>query len=111
MGQLKWSGVFMAVLLFDCPLDEATMTSIHELRLLRLEVLNRQIRDIDRVLDTLMQQGALIEEEKSAYRVIVLEELRLKSLELEQRLKTPETFHMEELELYIDVLSVNAKEG
>ncbi len=101
----------MAVVVFDCPLDEATMTSIHELRLLRLEVLNRQIKEIDKVLETLLQQGALIEEEKSSYRSLVLEELRSKSSELEQRLKTPETVHMEELELYIDVLHVKASDG
>ena len=100
----------MAVLLFECSLDPSTMSSIHELRLLRLEVLRRQISEIDGVLDTLLDQGVLLEEERGAYKEVILEELKCKSGELEQRLKSPDTVHLEELELYIDVLHLKTAE-
>ena len=95
----------MAVVVFECPIDEATLSSIQELRLLRLEVLRRQIQDIDRVLETLMTQGALAEDEKEPYRGVVLQELESKCLELETRLDLPETVYFDELELYLDVLT------
>jgi hypothetical protein len=95
----------MAVVVFECPIDEATLSSIQELRHLRLEVLRRQIQDIDRVLETLMIQGALAEDEREPYRDVVLQELENKCLELETRIDLPETVYFDELELYLDVLN------
>ncbi len=100
----------MAVVVFECPLDPVTLGSINELRVLRLEVLRKQINEIDRVLETLKTQGALVEEEKGAYREVVLEELRAKSKEIEQRIHAPETVYLDELELYIDVLGAKTAE-
>ena len=95
----------MAVVVFECPIDDITMYSIRELRILRLDVLKNQIEDIEKVLDTLLLQGVIEANERESYRSVILEELRLKSVELESRQESPEIVYIDELELYVDVLS------
>lgn len=95
----------MAVVVFECPLDEETICTIEELRKLRHEVLDRQIRNIDSVVQTLLDQGALVEEEKSAYRLVILDELKEKRQEITQRLSDRETIYSDEIELYLDIIS------
>lgn len=95
----------MAVVVFECPIDDATLASIQELRLLRIEVLQRQIREIDRIVETLLEQGTLQAEERGPYREVILAELQEKCEELQSRLDSRETVYSDELELYVDVLT------
>lgn len=95
----------MAVVVFKCPIDDATLSSINELRHLRLEVLRRQIQDIDHVVDRLLDEGAFHEEEKEPYRSVILQDLAAKCDELEERIQLPETIYFDEIELYLDVLN------
>jgi hypothetical protein len=94
----------MAVVVFECPIDELTLESIQELRVLRIEVLQKQILQIDKVIETLLEQGTLEENERSAYREVILADLQEKCHEIRARLSSPETVYSEELELYLDVL-------
>lgn len=98
----------MAVVVFECPIDDETLTSIQELRILRIEVLQRQIQHIDQVVETLMEQGTLREDEREPYREVILAELQEKCEELQGRLDNRETIYSEELELYLDVLAVES---
>ncbi len=95
----------MTVVVFKCPIDDATLTSINELRQLRLEVLRRQILEIDLVVERLLSEGAFQEDEKEPYRVVILEDLTSKCDELEERIQIPETVYFDEIELYLDVLN------
>jgi polyhydroxyalkanoate synthesis regulator phasin len=95
----------MAVVVFECPIDEATLASIQELRLLRIEVLQRQIQQIDKVVETLLEQGTLQADERGPYREVILAELQEKCEELQSRLDSRETVYSDELELYLDVLT------
>jgi hypothetical protein len=94
----------MAVVVFECPIDEATLSSIQDLRLLRIEVLQRQIHEIDQVVETLLEQGTLEAHEREPYREVILAELQEKCRELQSRLDSRETVYSDELELYLDVL-------
>ncbi len=98
----------MAVVVFECPIDEATLSSIQELRLLRIEVLQKQIKQIDKVLETLMEQGTLQEHEREPYKEVILAELQDKCEELQNRLQSQQTVYSEELELYLEVLTSQA---
>jgi polyhydroxyalkanoate synthesis regulator phasin len=95
----------MAVVVFECPIDESTLASIQELRILRIEVLQKQIKQIDKVVETLMQQGDLQADERVPYREVILAELQEKCEELQNRLDNRETIYSDELELYLDVLT------
>src|SRR5688572_26774724 len=95
----------MAVVVFKCPIDEVTLSSINELRHLRLEVLKKQIKDIDKVVATLVNEGAFLEEEKEPYRDVILRDLTDKCYELEERMQVRETVYFDEIELYLDVLN------
>jgi hypothetical protein len=95
----------MAVVVFECPIDDATLASIQELRLLRIEVLQRQIQHIDKVVETLLAQGTLQAGERGAWREVILAELHEKCKELQNRLDNRETVYSDELELYLDVLT------
>ena len=94
----------MAVVVFDCPLDEKTLQCIQDLRRLRLEVLKRQVIEIDTVLEKLKAQCSLAEDEKDSYRDVILYDLREQCDSIEQRLLIPDTIYSEELELYVDIL-------
>lgn len=98
-------GELMAVVVFECPLDDETLHTIRELRELRLEVLRRQVSDIDSVMDRLKLQGALLENEKDAYREVILSDLSDQCRLLESRLKLTETVYFDELELYIEIMN------
>jgi hypothetical protein len=87
----------MAVVVFECPIDDETLHTIRELRELRLE--------IDDVMDKLELQGALIEEEKDSYREVILSDLSDQCRLLESRLTLTETVYYDELELYIEIMS------
>lgn len=95
----------MAVVVFECPLDQETLESIRDLRVLRLQVLRRQVAEIDSVLHKLQVQGALAEGEQDAYRDVILEDLNAQCDKLEQRIDLHETVFADELELYIDILN------
>lgn len=95
----------MAVVVFKCPIDDETLTSINELRHLRLEVLRRQIQEIDHVVERLLDEGAFQEDEREPYRVVILRDLSDKCDELEERIQVPETVYFDEIELYLDVLN------
>lgn len=95
----------MTVVVFKCPIDDSTLSSINELRLLRLEVLRRQIVEIDQVVARLVDEGALQDEEKEPYRDVILEDLNSKCNELEERIQIPETVYFDEIELYLDVIN------
>ncbi|HYX39469.1 MAG TPA: hypothetical protein VE954_40740 [Oligoflexus sp.] len=94
----------MAVVVFECPIDDATLASIQELRLLRIEVLQRQMQHIDKVVETLLEQGTLKAEERGPYREVILAELKEKCEDLQNRLDS-DTVHSDELELYLEVLT------
>lgn len=96
----------MARVVFECPIDEATLHSIRELRELRLEVLRKQVNDIDQVMDKLKIQGALVEEEKDSYREVILSDLSDQCRLLESRIGLTETIYYDELELYIEIMAV-----
>ncbi|MBC7533066.1 MAG: hypothetical protein H7318_15950 [Oligoflexus sp.] len=95
----------MVSVVFECPLDEETLHSIRELRELRLEVLRKQVNNIDDVMDKLEIQGALVEEEKEGYREVILADLSDQCRILESRLALTETVYYDELELYIEIMS------
>jgi flagellar biosynthesis chaperone FliJ len=95
----------MAVVVFECPIDDETLHTIRELRELRLEVLRRQVSEIDDVMDKLERQGAVIEEEKESYREVILSDLSDQCRLLESRLTLTETVYYDELELYIEIMS------
>ncbi|RYZ57840.1 MAG: hypothetical protein EOP07_08785 [Proteobacteria bacterium] len=95
----------MAVVVFECPIDDETLHTIRELRELRLEVLRRQVSEIDDVMDKLELQGAVIEEEKDSYREVILSDLSDQCRLLESRLTLTETVYYDELELYIEIMS------
>ena len=95
----------MAVVVFECPIDDATFASIQELRVLRIEVLQRQINQIDDVVDVLFQQGTLSAEERQPYRGVILEGLREKCTDLQRRLDNQGQVFSDELELYLEVLN------
>lgn len=95
----------MAVVVFECPIDQETLECIHDLRVLRLQVLRRQVAEIDSVIHKLKVQGALAEDEQDTYRDVILEDLTAQCDKLEQRLSLQETVFADELELYIDILN------
>lgn len=95
----------MAEVVFECNLDETTLTSLNELRTLRLDVINRQIREIDKVVETLISHGVFQKEEREAYRVAVLNELQEKSEMIQVRLQEPKVIYSDEIELYLSVLN------
>ncbi len=95
----------MAVVVFECPIDDETLHTIRELRELRLEVLKKQVSDIDHVLHKLERQGALIEAEKDSYRDAILADLTVQCRMLENRLTLSETIYYDELELYIEIMT------
>lgn len=95
----------MARVVFECPLDEETLYSIRELRALRLEVLRKQVNNIDHVMDKLENEGALVEAEKDSYREVILSDLSDQCRILESRLCLTETVYCDELELYIEIMS------
>ncbi len=94
----------MAEVVFECPLDELTLTSINDLRLIRRDVLKRQIKEIDAVVATLLSKGVFPHEERNEYKKMILEDLRDKCAEIEIRLRAPKVVYSDEIELYIDVL-------
>ena len=94
----------MAVVVFECPLDDVTLETIRELRGLRLEVLRKQVDDIDQVMEKLRNQGALLEEEKAVYREAIIYDLTEQCDLLENRMKLSETVYYDELELYIEIM-------
>ncbi|MCX6128864.1 MAG: hypothetical protein NTX25_07345 [Proteobacteria bacterium] len=98
----------MAVVVFECPIDDATFASIQELRVMRIQVLQRQIKCIDEVVDTLFQQGTLEAEERGPYRGVILEELQDKCAELQTRLDSQDMVYSDELELYLEILNAEA---
>lgn len=95
----------MAVVVFECPLDQETLESIRDLRVLRLQVLRRQVAEIDSVIHKLKVQGALAEDEQDDYRDVILDDLTAQCEKLESRLNMTETVFADELELYVDILS------
>ncbi len=95
----------MAVVVFECPLDEETLQIIRELRELRLEVLRKQVQDIDKVMDRLTVQGTLAEEERDVYRELIRSDLSDQCSLLESRLKSTDTVYFDELELYIEIMN------
>ncbi len=95
----------MAVVVFECPLDQETLESIRDLRVLCLQVLRRQVAEIDTVIHKLKVQGALAEHEQDDYRDVILEDLSAQCEKLEGRLAMNETVFADELELYVDILA------
>ncbi len=96
----------MAVLVFECPLDDQTLESLRELREIRLEVLRQQALDIDATMNRLQTQGALSEDERPLYREAIIEDINAKVVVLEDRMQMgEETVYYDEIELYIDLLS------
>jgi len=95
----------MAVLVFECPIDDETLLSIRELRVIRLEVLRTQVNNIDHVMNKLEDQGALVYEEKDSYREVILSDLSDQCRLLESRMTRDETVYYDELELYIEIMA------
>lgn len=94
----------MAEVVFECSLDEATLISLNELRNLRLDVIKRQIHEIDRVVATLINKGVFLWEEREAYRQAILSELQEKFQKIQHRLREPRIIYSDEIELYLSVL-------
>ena len=95
----------MVTVVFDCEFDPETLKAIQDLRKIRKNVLESQIKDISGTLESLVRMGALKSSERMTYQKDIISDLSFKIAELDKRIEEESTIFSDELEMYLDLLS------
>ncbi len=95
----------MASIVFECNLDDETMSALKELRSLRHQVLKKILDDINGTVKYLVATEAIPAHEQKSQTPQVQAEVKAKLEELEQRMQVPHIIFADEIEMYLDLLS------